>query len=295
MPISGNHQEICSSDRPVFVTYDAFTLTWDEGFNGGYNNTEFTVEYRQQRRHGNDVSTSMSTPRYYECLRRNPCNVTGLLPNTQYRVMVKASNIRGESKYSDGAIIATKIDVSKIPKPVDVHFEKSTAKASFHVDRDTSADMFTESSNPLPLVAKIELENSDGTWSHYEGIKMASSGAPRQFAEIEVRDREVSNLRVRLCLETNELLCGPYSQASIVDVRPQTSSSGSRAATESTMAAPWIIVVIVFIVLLATVAMIIGLRCFCSKSKKISRKKGNVDCACFVTFLIAGIAVGIDY
>ena len=37
-----------SNVRPLFTSYNFVTLGWDDGFDGGYNNTKFTVEYRRQ-------------------------------------------------------------------------------------------------------------------------------------------------------------------------------------------------------------------------------------------------------
>ena len=45
------------------------------------------------------------------------------------------------------------VDAATIPAPANVHYEKSTRRASSTVD-DTQ----------LHLTAKIELENDDGTW-----------------------------------------------------------------------------------------------------------------------------------
>ena len=88
-----------SNVRPLFTSYNFVTLGWDDGFDGGYNNTKFTVEYRRQRE---------SLPRYTDCKTSNPCNVSGLEQHTQYYVRVKASNIRGESKFSPEVAVATK-------------------------------------------------------------------------------------------------------------------------------------------------------------------------------------------
>ena len=220
--------------RPVYTSYNVITLAWDEGFNGGYNSTLFTIQYRRQ---------GDSEPMYLDCRRQNPCNISGLEQHTQYYVRVKASNIHGESKFSPEAAVATKVDVAMIPKPANVHYEKTTKRASFLIEN-----------TPLQLVAKIELENSDGTWSHYNGFRMENA-----FNEMPVSD-PVSNLRVRLCLESNELLCGPYAEALIVDVRPN--------ATTSAGGSPWLIGVIVIIILLVLLALLLLARCFCCGKKK---------------------------
>ena len=46
--------------------------------------------------------------RYTDCKTSNPCNVSGLEQHTQYYIRVKASNIRGESKFSPEVAVATK-------------------------------------------------------------------------------------------------------------------------------------------------------------------------------------------
>ncbi len=232
--------------RPVTTSYNFITLAWDEGFNGGYEDTKFTIEYRKQGGGG--------VPRYRDCGYDNPCNITNLEQHTQYYVRVKASNIKGESKFSPEAAVATKVDVALIPKPANVHYEKSTGKASFQVEE-----------NPLSLVAKIELENGDGTWSHYDGLILDEVA----FAELDIDTPVVSNLRVRLCLKSNELLCGPYAEALIVDVRPN-------ARTSAALQAPWMIVIIVVLLLLALVALFVLLRCFCCRGGK-RMKNGTSD------------------
>jgi echinoid protein len=148
----------------------------------------------------------------------------------------------------------TKIDVTKIPVPKNVHFEKSTSKASFQLS-DTS----------LSLVAKIELENEDGTWRQYDELSMDNS----DFGEMDVK-QPVSNLRVRLCLEMNELLCGSYAEALVVDVRPN-------AATSASLREPWVIGIIVVIIILALVSILIVIKCCCCKAKAKVLKNDDLN------------------
>ena len=231
--------------RPVYTSYNYITLAWDEGFNGGYSDTKFMVQYNML---GNSV------PMYFDCHSRNPCNITRLEQHSQFAMRVKASNERGESKYSEEVSLVTKIDVTKIPVPKNVHFEKSTNKASFQL-ADTS----------LTLVAKIELENEDGTWRQYDELSMENS----DFGEMDVK-QPVSNLRVRLCLETNELLCGAYAEALVVDVRPN-------AATSASLREPWVIGVIVVIIILSLVSILIVIKCCCCKAKAKVLKNDDLN------------------
>ncbi len=243
------------SVEPVAAGYNFVTLSWQEGFNGGYDETKFTVQYRRQGGGG-------GKPKYAECGFRNPCNLTGLEQHTQYYVRVMASNIKGESKWSPEAAVITKVDVALIPKPANVHYEKSTGKASFQVGE-----------SPLSLVAKVELENVDGTWSQYDGLSVHPESS---FAELAVRESVVNNLRVRLCLESNELMCGPYGKALIVDVRP-------KARTSAALDSPWVIVVVVAVALLCLLVAVLLLRCFCCRrgggragAKQLKDGNGNV-------------------
>ena len=117
-------------------------------------------------------------------------------------------------------IAITKIDVNSIPKPENVHYETESKKAFFDVNRADKKYM--------PLVAKIELLIPESaTWMDYVelGIEPGSSHAFKETNQI--RDKVVKNLRVRLCVDqSDEILCGPYTEAQIVDVRPASYNQG---------------------------------------------------------------------
>ena len=68
----------------------------------------------------------------------------------------------------------------------------------------------------------------------------------------------VTNLRVRLCLETNELMCGPYESAQIVEVRPNTEGAS--------LAQPWVIGVVIFIIISGLIAVVIIVKCCCCRT-----------------------------
>lgn len=230
--------------RPLYTNYDMITLTWDEGFDGGYNNTMFTVQYRKE---------GESAPRYKDCRYLNPCNLTTLEQHTQYYVRVKANNIRGESKFSREVTMATKVDVTLIPTPSQVHYAKTSKTASFQVVEEF-----------FPLVAKIELENEDGSWTHYDEIALEGT-----VGEMAIESKTVNNLRVRLCLETNAVLCGAYADAQIVEVSP-TLSSGSTPS--------WLIALIIILIVLAVMIMILVVKCCCCNrdTKAKAKERPNI-------------------
>ena len=134
---------ICKGQNTMGSSYDFITRV---SFYGGYD-TFYTIQFKKL---GENV------PRYEDCGHKNPCNITKLEQHTQYLVRVKASNIGGESKFSREVPVVTKVDVAMIPAPGDVHYARTSRTATFSI-LDTV----------LPLVAKIELENGDGTWSSF--------------------------------------------------------------------------------------------------------------------------------
>ena len=233
--------------RPIFSSYDVITLTWDEGFNGGYpNHTMFTIQYHKD---------GESVPRYQDCRYSNPCNITNLEQHTQYVVKVKASNIRGESKFTREETVMTKVDVAMIPKPENVNFALDSKTAFFNIGNDL-----------LPLIPKIDLENKDGSWSNYDYLDAFILDGTT-IGTVPMTDvGTVKNLRIRLCLETNDALCGPYAQAQIVKVSPSMSSAGAE---------PWLIAVVIFIVVAGIMAIIVVIKCCCCKSNKQNRLPGG--------------------
>lgn len=231
--------------RPINVGYNYITIGFDAGFDGGYNNTTHSLEYRKH---------DSSVPQYGDCSTRNYCNITGLEQHSQYYIKVKAGNIKGESKYTQEVSVVTKVDVAKIPKAESVHFEKTTNTASFLVQNDY-----------LPLVAKVELENPDGTWVHYDDLPLVSRNS---IEEMPIAAQVVNNLRVRLCLETNEILCGPYAEAQFVDVRPSIGSGLSQ---------PALIAVVIAVVLGGLLAVVITIKCCCCRKGAASSKKTSSE------------------
>ena len=224
----------------INIGYNFITIGFDPGFDGGFNDTSHSLEYRPY---------DSNSPKYVDCGTRNYCNITDLEQHSQYYIKVKAQNIKGESKYTPEVSVVTKIDVAKIPQPQDVHFEKTTNTASFRVQNDN-----------LPLVAKIELENPNGNWEPYDELSLGP-GSP-DFAELPIKATIINSLRVRLCLDTtNEILCGEYTPAKFVDIRP---------VTEATMSKPLIAGLIILFVFLL-VFIIICAKC-CRKSDEKSTK-----------------------
>ena len=145
------------------------------------------------------------------------------------------------------------MDKNKIPKPKSLHFEKTSNTASFLVENDV-----------LPLVAKVQVKGeNDDNWSQYDELSLNPA---KPFSEISIQGL-IQNLRVRLCLDTNEILCGPWTPAEFVDVRPPISHG-------VTLTNAHIAGLVVLAVLCAGFVACV-LYCCCCKRNSTSTKKDN--------------------
>ena len=230
--------------RAINIGYNFITVGFEPGFDGGYNNTSHSLEYRR---------FESSVPNYVDCFTATKCNITDLEQHSQYYIKIKASNIKGESKYTQEISVVTKLDKNKIPKPKSLHFEKTSNTASFLVENDV-----------LPLVAKVQVKGeNDDNWSQYDELSLNPA---KPFSEISIQGL-IQNLRVRLCLDTNEILCGPWTPAEFVDVRPPISHG-------VTLTNAHIAGLVVLAVLCAGFVACV-LYCCCCKRNSTSTKKDN--------------------
>ena len=182
--------------RPKETGSNNIVFTWTKNFNGGMNNTSFKVSWRRQ-------GERAQYAREKWCSGPSPlCLLEALEQHTTYRVRVKALNSHGESDWSDEVAVTTKIDESQIPTPESIFFEKSTKTTSFKVGN-----------YPLALIAKLEVMSPDGAWQHLRTVQLQS----RPYKFTVTPTLEFESVRVRICLESDDLLCGAYNEASIVD------------------------------------------------------------------------------
>ena len=75
-------------DRPeaIEVRPDSVLLKWREGFNGGFNETTYNIEYAME-----GASSEM---KHHDCRLRNPCNISGLEQYTKYSFKVVVFDFR---------------------------------------------------------------------------------------------------------------------------------------------------------------------------------------------------------
>ena len=238
--------EVPSQLVPKEVGANMAVIEWIPGFDGGYKDTSFTVDY----------SWSDGRVETGQCGRLSSCNITALNQHTRYEVWVKAVNTAGESDWTESIIMETLVDLLNIPRPDSLVFELSTSMA--HVRAPSSQ---------LALVAELEvLDSVNGGWSKYGEQKLGKGETYGQMSvtiaqaysqlpilEEGVPEEEVrrpSGIRARLCLEENSAACGPYIEG--------------RTVKELDLAQPWLIALVVVVTLLGLIAVLIAIKCVCS-------------------------------
>ena len=217
-------------------------LAWTENFNGGMNNTSFKLEWMQQ-------GTDYAQEKWCQG-GESLCLLDSLEQHTTYLVRVKAVNKHGESDWSDQVSVTTQIDVSQIPTPESIFFEKSSKTTSFKV-----------STYPLNLMAKLEVMRTDGSWTHLRSVSLRNK--PYKF--IVNPKHGFESVRVRICLESNDVLCGPYNEASTVDKiqEPQLFIEGGQS---------WLLAIIIVALVCTIVIIIVAVKCCCRQGPAPKRK-----------------------
>ena len=235
--------------RAVSKGYDTIALAWDEGFNGGYDKTTYNVEYKELS--GGSLSHAICA--------KPACNITGLSQHTSYLFKVRAANIRGDSEWSRDVKITTNVDVNRIPVPENLFYETSNQQVSFSVIN-----------YPLSLVAKIELQNSDGSYRAHAQLGMDDN---LPYGQMKISE-PVSGLRIKLCITEEDEVCGPYAEAGIVKVREFSLFSAGANISQGGVIAICIIAGII-----ALAAFVIFIKCCVCKEQPKAKKLTKDDIA----------------
>lgn len=169
---------------------DNLEIGWEEGFDGGIEDTNFMVVYESE-----GVSE-----REHNCQTRNPCLIHNLMEQTLYNVRILAYNTKGKSMYSMPLHVRTSVEATSIPQPDKVYFERLNQVVSFRV-RSTS----------LALIGQIK-KISQGK-SEWENVPADTRLKGKEYEEIFVDEKYPEQVQVRLCAVGEERLCGPYVEA----------------------------------------------------------------------------------
>jgi len=238
------------------VTSSSASIHLISGFNGGYDDTEYVIEWKQD----SDDVIDMG-----KCQTDKVCNITDLSHHSTYSVRVKASNTVGESGWSPSLTLSTLVDLLNIPRPDSLVLELSTSTA--HVKAPATE---------LLLVAELELlQNSQWipysqhklSYHTYGQVPVSYGGTASPYSQLPITGQQdvldpptipnqpvlPNGIRARLCLEDDMFACGPYLEGTMVQ--------------ELDLGQPWLIALIVVVTLLGLVAVLIAVKCVCQTRK----------------------------
>ncbi|XP_035211454.1 hemicentin-2-like isoform X2 [Stegodyphus dumicola] len=229
----------------IEVSSDKVTLRWQEGFNGGFSNTEFLVTY---------LNTETGRQFNESCRSQNLCQITGLSANTEYHFKVLAVNPRGYSPYSEEMPVTTK----DMPRPSEAQYDKDTGYLTFHVELTS-----------LKLLAKIEARPiGSEMWIPQTVIKVIR---PIEKVQLSPPDEGFSDVRVKLCLESNDSWCGDAKLANpLEEDLPNPKDSKAGLSTEFVM-------IILSVGGIFFLLLVITVICCCLKKRNIHKEKKDFE------------------
>ena len=117
-------------------------------------------------------------------------------------------------------------------------------------------------------VAKIKLENNDGRWRPHAQLGMHDL----PYSQMAINDpNPVTGLRIKLCLQNDEQLCGQYSDAEIVEVCEAHFYAGGGVPQGAYIA----IAIVVAIIAIGAVCLLVKC-CCCNKAKPKKLTKEDI-------------------
>ncbi|XP_071537068.1 hemicentin-2 [Panulirus ornatus] len=226
---------------------DFIELAWDESFNGGFADTIFHV--RAETMSGERIS--------HDCQTNNPCVIERLPQQTAFKLQVKASNIMGDSDFSDPLEAMTFVDVDSIPLPEEVYFENTGNKLSFRV-----------LPTKLMLLGQVETRGVDSDeWTKLD-IPIPISTDSHDPDEVALGDEAPEEVRIRLCSIFGESSCGKYRVAKKVDYLP--------AVPHQAVSMQYMVAIIVGCVVVVALVVLVFICCCCRRRNNKLKNKTAV-------------------
>ncbi|XP_064112028.1 hemicentin-2-like isoform X2 [Macrobrachium nipponense] len=228
---------------------DFIELGWDESFNGGFPDTIFYIE----------AKTSSGKTMSHDCQTDNPCIFQPLPQQTSFKLQVKASNIKGDSDFSEPLEVMTLVSVDAIPEPQEVFFEKSTNTLGFKV-------LPTD----LMLQGQVEIRREESEeWTvmeHFIPISTDSHGP----GKVELGNESIEEVRIRFCSIFAENTCGNFQEALKVDELPD--------VPYQAMAMEHLVAIIVGCVTFVAVVALVFICCCCRRrNNKLKNKTADME------------------
>ncbi|XP_063585108.1 hemicentin-2-like [Penaeus indicus] len=226
---------------------DFINLAWDESFNGGFPDTIFHV--RAEAKSGEVTS--------HDCQTQNPCVIQPLVQQTKFKLQVKASNIKGDSDFSDPLEAMTLVNVETIPEPEEVFFERISNILSFKV-------------LPTNLMLQAQVEVQDVETEEWVTLEDPVPIDSDNHGEVALGDAAPNEVRIKFCSAFIEDSCGKYRTATKVDHLPPIPSQS--------MSMQYMVAIIIGCVVFVAIVALVFICCCCRRrNSKLKNKTADME------------------
>lgn len=196
--------------RAMNVGPTSVALVWELNFDGGLPLTKYYVMYRRMSSADDVIAPDCRKPKgpmgqwhEVDCLKSNPCNVSGLDQHQTYAFKVKVYNTFNHSDFSDE--VTTTTSVAKIPAPARVAYDSGSNLLGINV-----------APTCLVLIASIEKwDDERERWVEVDNWDLNVLGGSSTTREEPLREDNIIShrTRARLCLKSDPKRCGDYVEA----------------------------------------------------------------------------------
>lgn len=228
---------------------DYVELSWDESFDGGFPETIFYAE----------AETADGKSMSHDCQTQNPCVIQPLPQQTSFKLKVKASNIKGDSDFSEALDVMTLVDVDSIPEPQEVYLERSGNILSFRV-------------RPTDLMLQGQVEMRKAGTDEWQPMKdyIPISTESHDQGKVSLGDEAPEEARIRFCSIFAENSCGNFQVAQNVEYLPPVPSQA--------MSMQHMVAIIVGCVVFVAVVALVFICCCCRRrNSKLKNKTADME------------------
>lgn len=292
-------------------TQDSITLQWIPGFDGGFAQNHFQVQFALEDGSGISLSKRFPQPdltmysnggsnsfgdseldnertlkdslRTFECQSSNPCVINQLQSRQSYLFRVRARNELGSSEFSEELRASTRANISQIPRIAEASFDPSHNILHFKIEQGSDY-LLTSLNVRIETSGSSSTTNSNNIANQHQEAGDQLEWRPQASVPITQEKVQayldmlpgVEQMRLTLCSRSNDSLCGPEY---VISMRSATSSflHDQRGLNFSILFAT-----VMLIVVLGGFATTIHACCLSRKNKKASAIE-RVDSGSLIT------------
>ncbi|XP_028966735.1 hemicentin-1 [Galendromus occidentalis] len=250
-------------DKPTDVVAvdtqsDRITLAWRPGFNGGYADTIYIVNYVDEN--GREKNES--------CRQSNPCSIPGLESLSRYAFKVMASNPRGHSGFSEATEVLTRLAIQDMPLPIAQYdFTNGMVHVSLnHVPPKASLDHFV-----IRLEARVRGEEKFRLLHEAFPVHGSHSQVEVDTAHDQIDPETLSDVRAMVCLQSNLTWCGEARMAEPFNHENWISNSAASSSLST------ITMILIICVGIGLFCMVLVFLCCCWKKHSTTQQTEKKD------------------